>query len=70
MAVVYVGLIGLTGFQMSRMPSGFIPEQDIGYQAAIVFLPPGSSLERTDAVVREVNDIILKTCPGPPIPRR
>jgi hydrophobe/amphiphile efflux-1 (HAE1) family protein len=62
---VYVGLIGLTGFQMSRMPTGFIPSQDIGYQAVIVFLPPGSSLERTDAVVREVNDIILKTVPGP-----
>jgi hydrophobe/amphiphile efflux-1 (HAE1) family protein len=63
--VIYVGLIGLTGFQMSRLPTGFIPEQDIGYQAVIVFLPPGSSLERTDAVVRQVNDIVLKTVPGP-----
>jgi hydrophobe/amphiphile efflux-1 (HAE1) family protein len=63
--VVYLALIGLTGFQMSRMPSGFIPSQDIGYQAVIVFLPPGSSLQRTDAVVREVNDIILKEVPGP-----
>jgi hydrophobe/amphiphile efflux-1 (HAE1) family protein len=65
MGVLYLGLIGLTGFQMSRMASGFIPEQDIGYQIVIVFLPPGSTLERTDAVVREVNDIILKTVPGP-----
>jgi hydrophobe/amphiphile efflux-1 (HAE1) family protein len=65
MGVVYLGLIGLTGFQMARMSTGFIPDQDIGYQAVIVFLPPGSSLERTDAVVREVNDIILKTVPGP-----
>ncbi|OKO75595.1 efflux RND transporter permease subunit [Bradyrhizobium sp. NAS96.2] len=63
--VVYLGLIGLTGFQMSRMPTGFIPSQDIGYQAVIVFLPPGSSLQRTDAVVREVNDIVLKEVPGP-----
>jgi hydrophobe/amphiphile efflux-1 (HAE1) family protein len=62
---VYLALIGLTGFQMSRMPTGFIPSQDIGYQAVIVFLPPGSSLQRTDAVVREVNDIILKEVPGP-----
>ncbi|WP_336488386.1 efflux RND transporter permease subunit [Methylobacterium nigriterrae] len=60
-AIVYVGLIGLTGFQMSRMPSGFIPDQDIGYQAVVVMLPPGSSLDRTDAVVREVNAIILDT---------
>jgi hydrophobe/amphiphile efflux-1 (HAE1) family protein len=63
MIVVYVGLIGLTGFQMSRMPNGFIPEQDIGYQGVIAILPPGSSLARTDAVVREVNDIVLKV-PG------
>src|SRR5216684_4407003 len=45
------------------MSTGFIPEQDIGYLAALVKLPPGSSLARTDAVVREVNDILLKT-PG------
>ena len=63
MLVIYAGLIAATGLQMSRMSTGFIPDQDIGYQAVIVFLPPGSSLERTDKVVREVNDIILKT-PG------
>ncbi len=62
-ALVYVALISLTGFQFSQMSTGFIPEQDIGYLAAIVKLPPGSTLARTDAVVREVRDIILKT-PG------
>jgi hydrophobe/amphiphile efflux-1 (HAE1) family protein len=62
-ALVYVGLILLTGFQFSKMNTGFIPQQDIGYLAALVKLPPGSSLDRTDAVVRKVNDIILKT-PG------
>jgi hydrophobe/amphiphile efflux-1 (HAE1) family protein len=58
---VYIGLIGLTGFQMSQMSTGFIPDQDIGYLAIVVMLPPGSSLERTDKVVREVNDIALNT---------
>src|SRR5579864_7285684 len=62
-ALIYVGLISLTGFQFSKMSTGFIPEQDIGYLAALVKLPPGSSLARTDAVVREVTDILLKT-PG------
>src|ERR1700756_1709479 len=61
--VFYVGLISLTGFQFARMPTGFIPDQDIGYLVTVIQLPPGSSLARTDAVVREVNDIILKT-PG------
>jgi hydrophobe/amphiphile efflux-1 (HAE1) family protein len=61
--VVYVGLISLTAFQFARMPTGFIPDQDIGYLVTVIQLPAGSSLARTDAVVRKVNDIILKT-PG------
>ena len=62
--LVYVGLIGLTGFQMSKMATGFIPQQDIGYLAVVCQLPPGSSLERTDEVVRRVNEIVLTTRGG------
>src|SRR3984885_3380617 len=60
---VYIGLISLTAFQFARMPTGFIPDQDIGYLVTVIQLPAGSSLARTDAVVRKVNDIILTT-PG------
>lgn len=60
---VYAGLIGFTGFQMSRMSTGYIPDQDIGYLAIVVMLPAGASLSRTDAVVRQVNEIALDT-PG------
>jgi hydrophobe/amphiphile efflux-1 (HAE1) family protein len=61
--VIYLGLVGLTALQMSRLPTGFIPDQDIGYQAVVLVLPPGSSLQRTDEVLRQVNDIVLKV-PG------
>ncbi|WP_158744182.1 efflux RND transporter permease subunit [Acidisphaera sp. L21] len=61
--VVYAGLIGLTGYQFSRAPTGFIPDQDLGYFITVIQLPPGSSLERTDAVVKQATDIILAT-PG------
>ena len=61
--VAYIALISLTAFQFSQMSTGFIPEQDQGYLAAIIQLPPGSSLARTDEVVREANEIILNT-PG------
>src|ERR1700751_3869068 len=61
--VVYVGLISLTAFRFARMPTGFIPDQDIGYLVTVIQLPAGSSLARTDAVVRKVSDIILTT-PG------
>jgi HAE1 family hydrophobic/amphiphilic exporter-1 len=52
--VVYAGLIALTGVQFWRAPGGFIPAQDQGYFVTIVQLPPGSSLARTDDVVRRV----------------
>jgi multidrug efflux pump subunit AcrB len=48
--VVYAGLIGLTGWQFARAPTGFIPNQDQGYLITVVQLPPGASLARTDAV--------------------
>jgi hydrophobe/amphiphile efflux-1 (HAE1) family protein len=40
-------------------PSGFIPAQDQGYFLTAIQLPPGSSLERTDAVMRKVVAKIL-----------
>ena len=63
MLVAYAGLIGLTGFQFSRAPTGFIPDQDLGYLITVIQLPPGASLQRTDAVVRDATKIILDT-PG------
>ena len=57
--VVYAGLIALTGWQFARAPTGFIPEQDQGYLITVIQLPPGASLARTDAVVREATEIIL-----------
>jgi hydrophobe/amphiphile efflux-1 (HAE1) family protein len=59
MLVVYVGLIGLTYFQFSRTPSGFIPPLDRGYFITAITLPPGASLERTDQVVRRASQTLL-----------
>src|SRR5205814_3087562 len=59
--VVYAGLIGLTGWQFERAPTGFIPQQDLGYLITVIQLPPGASLERTDAVVRKATKVILGT---------
>jgi len=52
---VYAGLVALTAWQFDRAPTGFIPNQDQGYLITVVQLPPGASLERTDAVVREAS---------------
>ena len=59
--VLYIGLIGAAGLEFARIPTGFIPEQDQGYLITVLQLPPGSSLTRTEAVVRQAIDIILHT---------
>src|SRR5207237_6425637 len=61
--LVYAGLIGLTGFGFSRVPSGFVPIQDKGYLIANIQLPDSASLERTVAVTGAVEKIALET-PG------
>jgi hydrophobe/amphiphile efflux-1 (HAE1) family protein len=59
--VVYAGLIGVAGLEFARTPTGFIPEQDQGYLINVVQLPPGSTLDRTEKVIRHSTDIILGT---------
>src|SRR5215470_12339707 len=59
MLIVYGGLIGLTYLQFARAPSGFIPPLDRGYFIAAITLPPGASLQRTDATVRRASEILL-----------
>jgi HAE1 family hydrophobic/amphiphilic exporter-1 len=59
MLVLYGGLIALTFVGFERTPSGFIPPLDRGYFIAAISLPPGSSLERTDRVVRKASEILL-----------
>jgi len=54
---VFAGLIG------SRLPGGFLPEEDQGYLYLSVQLPNAASLQRTDAVCRQVEDILAHT-PG------
>ncbi len=61
--VVYVGLIGLTGFGFSRVPSGFVPIQDKGYLVVNIQLPDSASLDRTVEVTEAVEKIALET-PG------
>lgn len=61
--VIYAGLIAMTGWRLTATPTGFIPQQDQGFLIGVVQLPPGSSLERTDAVVRQASAIVQKT-PG------
>src|SRR5215211_2132390 len=63
MLLVYVGLVSSTVWITQRVPTGFIPAQDLGYLITVVQLPDGASLTRTDDVVRRATAILLDT-PG------
>src|SRR5947208_1590729 len=59
LAVLAVGA-GLFG---SRLPSGFLPEEDQGYVYLALQLPDASSLERTDQAAHKIEDA-LSNIPG------
>ncbi|MDO9077323.1 MAG: efflux RND transporter permease subunit, partial [Brevundimonas sp.] len=61
MLVIYVALLGLTTWRLLDTPSGFIPEQDQGFLIGVIQLPPGASLERTEAVMTRASEIIKGT---------
>jgi gold/copper resistance efflux pump len=57
--VVYVGLLLLAGVGFSHVPGGFVPAQDKYYLVGIAQLPNGASLDRTEAVVRQMTQFAL-----------
>ena len=58
--IIYGGLVLLTGWSFNKVPTGFVPGQDKQYLVAFAQLPDGSSLDRTEAVIRRMSDIGLK----------
>jgi multidrug efflux pump len=57
--VVYGGLLYLTYFGFTHVPTGFIPPQDKGYLLVDVRLPDSSSLERTQEVMKQIEQIAM-----------
>lgn len=55
--VIYVGLVALTGLTLSRLPTGFVPEEDQGYLFVNVQLPDAAATERTAAVLAQLDDL-------------
>ena len=65
--VLSLGLLGATalaaGILGSRMPTGFVPEEDQGFCLAGFQLPDAASLQRTREVGKKLEEILAKT-PG------
>jgi HAE1 family hydrophobic/amphiphilic exporter-1 len=57
--LLFVLAVG-AGFFGSKLPSGFLPEEDQGYIYVALQLPDAASLERTDKVCRQIEDFLSK----------
>ncbi|WP_424627172.1 efflux RND transporter permease subunit [Bradyrhizobium sp. SYSU BS000235] len=57
---VYVVLIAVTLGLFKTVPGGFVPGQDKQYLVGFAQLPDGSTLDRTEEVIRRMGDIALK----------
>ena len=64
-SILTIGIVVLVavgaGLFGGALPAGFIPEEDQGILGINVTLPPAASLERTSAVLAQVEEIISKT---------
>jgi HAE1 family hydrophobic/amphiphilic exporter-1 len=63
MVIVALLIIGVSGYGLSRVATGFLPIEDQGYFLAAVQLPDGASLQRTQAVLDKVSEMARKV-PG------
>jgi len=61
MAVLFLGLLGLTTLGFVKLPSGFVPLEDDGLILVNVQMPDGASLQRTRETVKKVGQILSET---------
>src|SRR5919108_4699189 len=61
--LLLVAVVAVSGLIGSRLPGGFVPDEDQGYLFLNVQLPLAASLQRT-AAVNDKLDTILKATPG------
>ncbi|MBI3731369.1 MAG: multidrug efflux RND transporter permease subunit [Burkholderiales bacterium] len=53
-----LGMVALTGLLWKNVPGGLVPDEDQGYFIGAAIMPDGASLDRTDAMVRDVESIM------------
>jgi multidrug efflux pump len=62
--VVFAMVAVLAGFLYARLPTSFVPDEDQGFMIALVNLPSGATLQRTDQVLEEVRNTLLHSAIG------
>lgn len=52
--VIFGGIVGAAFWGFTKWPTSYIPSEDQGYFMTSVMLPTGASLDRTDAILNEI----------------
>lgn len=61
--VILLIFAGVAFWFGKKLPTGFLPDEDLGYAYVNLQLPPASSLQRTDAAAKQV-EAVLSKIPG------
>lgn len=60
-SVIFMVILTLLAVIFGKLvPGGFIPEEDMGYAFVNMQLPDAASLQRSDAIARQIEDIVLE----------
>ena len=58
MAMLFFAGLGLTYLIFTRVPTGFVPDEDQGYFIIVIQAPSGASLEYTKGINKQVSDFL------------
>ncbi len=58
--VIYLVIVGVTGFLFTRVPTTFLPAEDQGLMMVQMTLPVNSSSQRTQQVINDLNEYLQK----------
>ena len=56
--VVYLVIVGVTGYLFTRVPTTFLPDEDQGLMMVQITLPVNASSQRTQKVINDLNDYL------------
>ena len=60
MFALFMVIVAATGWLLTKLPTGFLPDEDQGYLISIVQLPSGATQERTEKVLSQMEQYYLK----------
>src|SRR5215831_9509724 len=58
MVVLFFAGLGLTYWVFTRVPTGFVPDEDQGYFIIVIQAPSGASLEYTKSIGKQISDLL------------